>query len=99
MGKDTFLLPCLGHTELDVQQSGAQSVTVEDSMSMVHASRGTLPPASPHLKSEPAIVAGIAKATLRNNTTAIGIIWWPTTTGFEMLSKRCFPSSPITTRR
>jgi molybdopterin-dependent oxidoreductase alpha subunit len=62
--KNTFLLPCLGRTELDVQASGPQSVTVEDSMSMVHASRGTLPPASDQLKSEPAIVAGIAKATL-----------------------------------
>jgi molybdopterin-dependent oxidoreductase alpha subunit len=62
--KNTFLLPCLGRTELDVQATGPQSVTVEDSMSMVHASRGTLPPASDQLKSEPAIVAAIAKATL-----------------------------------
>jgi molybdopterin-dependent oxidoreductase alpha subunit len=64
VGKHTYLLPCLGRTEQDVQASGVQSVTVEDSMSMVHASRGSLPPASPHLMSEPAIVAGIAKATL-----------------------------------
>ena len=62
--KNTFILPCLGRTELDMQESGPQSVTVEDSMSMVHASRGTLPPASSLLKSEPAIVAGIARATL-----------------------------------
>ena len=62
--KNTFILPCLGRTELDIQATGPQSVTVEDSMSMVHASRGTLPPASSLLKSEPAIVAGIAKATL-----------------------------------
>lgn len=64
VGKHTFLLPCLGRTELDMQANGVQSVTVEDSMSMVHASRGSLPPASDLLKSEPAIVAGIAKATL-----------------------------------
>ena len=64
VGKHTFLLPCLGRTELDMQAGGVQSVTVEDSMSMVHASRGSLPPASSLLKSEPAIVAGIAKATL-----------------------------------
>jgi molybdopterin-dependent oxidoreductase alpha subunit len=64
VGKHTFILPCLGRTELDIQASGPQSVTVEDSMSMVHASRGTLPPASELLKSEPAIVAGIAKAAL-----------------------------------
>ena len=62
--KQAFLLPCLGRTELDVQAGGVQSVTVEDSMSMVHASQGGLKPASEHLRSEPAIVAGIARATL-----------------------------------
>jgi len=66
--KETLLLPCLGRTELDVQASGPQSVTVEDSMSMVHASQGSLPPASEHLRSEPAIVAGIAKASLDDPT-------------------------------
>ncbi len=66
LGKHNYLLPVLGRTETDVQKSGAQSVTVEDSMSMVHASRGSLKPASPHLKSEPALVAGLAMATLPN---------------------------------
>ncbi|WP_304217554.1 FdhF/YdeP family oxidoreductase [Phenylobacterium aquaticum] len=61
-GKASLLLPCLGRTEMDHQASGKQAVTVEDSMSMVHASRGLNPPASPHLKSEIAIVAGIGKA-------------------------------------
>ncbi|WP_420994619.1 FdhF/YdeP family oxidoreductase [Cupriavidus sp. 30B13] len=64
VAKETYLFPCLGRTELDVQQGGPQSVTVEDSMSMVHASAGKLAPASEHLRSEPAIVAGIAHATL-----------------------------------
>ena len=64
LGKYNYLLPVLGRTETDVQATGAQSVTVEDSMSMVHASRGSLDPASPHLKSEPALVASLAKATL-----------------------------------
>jgi molybdopterin-dependent oxidoreductase alpha subunit len=64
IGKDSIILPCLGRTEEDVQASGPQSITVEDSMSMVHASRGKLPPASGHLRSEPVIVAGIAHATL-----------------------------------
>ncbi|MDE1918332.1 MAG: FdhF/YdeP family oxidoreductase [Sphingomonadales bacterium] len=64
VAKETIILPCLGRTELDVQAGGDQWVTVEDSMSMVHASRGMLQPASPDLKSEPAILAGIAKATL-----------------------------------
>jgi molybdopterin-dependent oxidoreductase alpha subunit len=62
--RQAFLLPCLGRTELDLQASGPQSVTVEDSMSMVHASQGRLKPASPQLRSEPAIVALLARATL-----------------------------------
>ena len=64
VGKESIMLPCLGRTEQDIQASGPQSVTVEDSMSMVHASRGKLPPASEHLRSEPAIIAGMALATL-----------------------------------
>jgi molybdopterin-dependent oxidoreductase alpha subunit len=64
VAKETYILPCLGRTELDLQASGRQSVTVEDSMSMVHASSGKLKPASDLLLSEPAIVAGMAKATL-----------------------------------
>jgi molybdopterin-dependent oxidoreductase alpha subunit len=64
VGKHAFLLPCLGRTERDAQATGEQSVTVEDSMSMVHASRGRLMPASAELRSEPAIIAGIAQATL-----------------------------------
>lgn len=65
-GKKALILPCLGRTEADYQESGLQFVTVEDSMSMVHASTGKNEPASPFLKSEAAIVAGIAKATLKN---------------------------------
>lgn len=67
LAKHTFVLPCLGRTELDEQATGPQAVTVEDSVANVHASAGKLTPASPHLKSEPAIVAGIAKATLPNS--------------------------------
>jgi molybdopterin-dependent oxidoreductase alpha subunit len=67
-GRDALILPCLGRTEIDIQASGPQSVTVEDSMSMVHASAGRNKPASEHLLSEPAIVAGIARATLGERT-------------------------------
>lgn len=63
-GKASLILPCLGRTEIDSQQSGPQGVTVEDSMSMVHVSTGMNTPASDQLLSEPAIVAGIAAATL-----------------------------------
>jgi molybdopterin-dependent oxidoreductase alpha subunit len=66
LAKQSFILPCLGRTEIDSQAGGPQSVTVEDSMSMVHASRGGLKPASEHLKSEPAIIAAMAQATLLN---------------------------------
>lgn len=62
--KESIILPCLGRTELDLQNGVVQSVTVEDSMAMVHASQGRLPPASEHLKSEPAIIAAMARATL-----------------------------------
>jgi molybdopterin-dependent oxidoreductase alpha subunit len=68
-GEQALILPCLGRTERDTQGRKEQFVTVEDSMSMVHLSRGTLPPASPHLRSEPAIVAGMARATLGSRTT------------------------------
>lgn len=64
LAKHNYLLPALGRTERDRQASGVQSVTVEDAMSMVHASTGALKPASPWLKSEPAIVAEMARATL-----------------------------------
>lgn len=64
VGEETFLLPVLGRTEIDLQAGGPQSVTVEDSMSMVHASAGKLEPASEFLRSEAAIVAGMARATL-----------------------------------
>jgi len=70
VSKETYVFPCLGRTELDIQAGGPQSVTVEDSMSMVHASAGKLTPASEHLRSEPAIVAGIARATLPNSKVA-----------------------------
>ncbi|MFF1412190.1 FdhF/YdeP family oxidoreductase [Streptomyces sp. NPDC058289] len=69
-GKRALILPTLGRTDKDVQapapgkKGTAQFVTVEDSMGMVHSSRGNLAPASPHLLSEPAIVARMARAVL-----------------------------------
>ncbi|WEO98050.1 FdhF/YdeP family oxidoreductase [Streptomyces sp. FXJ1.172] len=63
-GARALILPTLGRTERDVQASGEQFVTVEDSMGMVHASRGRLAPASPRLRSEPAIICGLARRVL-----------------------------------
>ena len=68
-GRQALILPCLGRTEIDLQASGAQGITVEDSMSMVHVSTGMNPPASERLLSEPAIVARLAAATLKRSRT------------------------------
>jgi molybdopterin-dependent oxidoreductase alpha subunit len=68
-GKQALLLPCLGRTEIDVQATGPQGVTVEDSMSMVHLSAGLNAPASEQLLSEPMIVARLAAATLPRSRT------------------------------
>ena len=66
-GRAAYLLPCLGRSEEDLQASGPQTVTIEDSFSHIHGSHGHRKPASPALRSELAIVAGIAKATLPPN--------------------------------
>lgn len=63
-GKQALILPCLGRTELDVQKSGEQFVSVENSMGVVHSSRGVIPPSSLDLMSEVSIVCHLAKATL-----------------------------------
>ncbi|MGN7160302.1 FdhF/YdeP family oxidoreductase [Sphingomonas sp. SAFR-052] len=66
-GKTAYLLPCLVRTEVDKQAGGEQIVTIEDTFSHIHGSIATHEPASEHLKSEVAIVAGMAKATLDPN--------------------------------
>jgi molybdopterin-dependent oxidoreductase alpha subunit len=64
-GKVSFILPCLGRTEIDRNSHGlSQLVSVEDSMSMVHGSGGMNVPAAQQLRSEVAIVAGMAAATV-----------------------------------
>src|SRR5687767_4025237 len=68
-GHQALILPCLGRTEVDVQQSGPQFVSTENSMGVVQTSRGKLSPASTYLLSEVAIVARLARATLGNRTT------------------------------
>ena len=69
-GRTALILPCLGRSERDLNADGVeQFLTVENSMSVVHASRGRLAPASPHLLSEPVIVARLAAATLAGRST------------------------------
>jgi anaerobic selenocysteine-containing dehydrogenase len=66
-GEVSYILPCLGRTEIDRQVGGRQAVSIEDSTGFFHASRGFQPPASTQLLSETRIVAEIAKATLTHN--------------------------------
>jgi len=68
-GRQALILPCLGRTERDRQRGGVQATSVEDAMSMVHLSVGMKHPASRHLLSEPAIIAGIARAALPDSAT------------------------------
>ena len=68
-GEQSLILPCLGRSEIDVQQSGEQFVSTESTMLNVQMSQGIFPPASENLRSEPWIVANIAKATLEEQTT------------------------------
>ena len=63
-GKQALILPCLGRTEVDEQASGPQFVSTENSMAVVESWQGRLAPASDQLLSEPAIVAGLARAVL-----------------------------------
>lgn len=70
-GEIAYLLPCLGRLEIDQQATGPQAVSMESSVAHFHGSRGRAQPASPHLLSEPAIIAGLAKATLTR-----GIVPW-----------------------
>ncbi|KTR86817.1 FdhF/YdeP family oxidoreductase [Leucobacter chromiiresistens] len=71
-GEEALILPVLGRTEVDVQLSGPQYVTVEDTVCAVHASHGQVPPVSDQVRSEIAIIAGIAHATLGSRH---GIDW------------------------
>ena len=67
-GEVSYILPCLGRIEIDRQATGEQAVSMEDSTGCMHGSRGVVEPAGNMLLSEPAIVAGIAKATLPLNS-------------------------------
>ena len=68
-GKRALILPCLARTDKDRQASGEQGVTVEDSMSIVHISYGMKEPGSAHQRSECAILAGMAQASLPDSKT------------------------------
>ena len=73
--RETWLLPCLGRMEQDMQASGRQAVSMEDTFSHIYGSVGKATPASDTLLSEPAIVAGIAKAVLHPNPNVPWDAW------------------------
>ena len=74
-GTESWILPCLGRSERDLQATGEQTVTMEDSFSHIYGSIGKVKPAADTLLSEPAIVAGIAKALLPDNPNVPWDAW------------------------
>lgn len=80
-GKDSLVLPCLGRTDIDIQQSGPQQVTVEDSFSMVHASQGVVASDTANMRSEPAIIAGIGQALFSDKPSSSAIVDWQALAG------------------
>ncbi len=68
VGDEALILPTLGRTEQDLQVGGPQRVSVEDSMSMVHASQGRLKAADATLLSEVGIVCELARRTLPDSS-------------------------------
>ncbi len=84
-GNEALILPTLGRSEIDLQPSGPQFVTVEDSMSVVHASRGRLEPASPHLRSEVRIICELAARTLRDR---VAVPWAQFADDYDLIRER-----------
>jgi molybdopterin-dependent oxidoreductase alpha subunit len=84
-GEQALILPTLGRTELDHQESGPQAVSVEDSMSQVHLSRGRMKPASDHLLSEVAIAARLAEAVFGDDPH---VPWRALATDYDQIRDR-----------
>jgi formate dehydrogenase major subunit len=84
-GDTAIILPTLGRTDIDTRSTGPQFVTVEDSMSLVHASKGVLAPPSPHLRSEVAIICDLAAQILGS---AIRIPWSDFSDDYDLIRER-----------
>ena len=89
-GKKSLILPCLGRSEKDYQTSGEQFVSVENSMGVVHQSKGNLEPCSEKLLSETAIVANLANLTLKNSTTN----WIDLTSNYDLIRDKIEATIP-----
>ncbi|HKQ12506.1 MAG TPA: FdhF/YdeP family oxidoreductase [Steroidobacteraceae bacterium] len=90
-GKQSYVLPCLVRAEEDLQATGPQTVTIEDSFSHIYGSRGRREPASGQLKSEVAIVAGLAKATLPPNPRWQWTAWTSDYAAIRELIAKTYP--------
>jgi anaerobic selenocysteine-containing dehydrogenase len=84
-GETALILPCLGRSERDVRNGIEHFLTVENSMSVVHASRGKLAPASPFLLSEPEIIARTAAVTLADRS---GTPWLDLAADYDLIRNR-----------
>ncbi|RWA62472.1 FdhF/YdeP family oxidoreductase [Mesorhizobium sp.] len=91
-GKVTYLLPCLSRLEKDVQASGPQWVSIEDSTACIHGSFGSRPKPSEHLLSEPRIVAELAKATVAGKSSIPWDDWIADYSRIRDEIERCFPA-------
>jgi anaerobic selenocysteine-containing dehydrogenase len=95
-GEKSYILPCLSRIEIDTQASGVQAVSMEDSTGCIHGSRGVAEPASPDVRSEPYIVAQLAKHTLGERSTVEWTAGATTMRSFARRSRRRIPR-PFTT--
>ncbi len=89
-GKKALILPCLGRSEKDYQTSGKQFVSVENSMGIVHQSKGHLEPCFEKLLSETAIVANLANITLKNSNTN----WIRLTSNYDLIRDKIEATIP-----
>lgn len=81
-GREAIILPALGRTEVDLQETGPQFVSVEDSVCAVHASHGAVPPIGDEVRSEVAIVAGLARAVLGDR---VDVDWEAMTADYDVI--------------
>ena len=89
-GKKALILPCLGRSEKDIQSSGEQFVSVENSMGVVHKSQGHLKPCSEDVMSETAIVGNLAKVTLKKSTTN----WFALLSNYDLIRDKIEATIP-----
>jgi molybdopterin-dependent oxidoreductase alpha subunit len=90
-GEISYILPCLGRIEIDRQASGPQAVSVEDSTACIHGSRGLAKPASEHARSEPWIIAELAKATLPPNPNVPWDAWVADYSSIRVAIEQTYP--------